>query len=330
MLRNLFGVVEPEGVDCDFCLRRCGISADELADNGWIALSKYVAVTTEILKATEQPALGLLAGDVLSLRDQGLFGYAVASCANLEQAIDVYRKYSHINGSFIFGDIEIEDNEVSFRFDTSTIEQWPELHRFEVEQEFALWFNNRRNWKHPDSWFNQVEFVFPEARQGHVYRDYFGCDVLFSQPINRITFSSDYLSVPFSSADETLFRLTAEQCGRLLDELPGAKGITREIRMMLARAVGCHPSLAEVAREFNMSEATLRRRLAAEHTSYKQLVRQFRIELAIRYLSETNLAVNAIAYLVGYSDPASFSRAFMEITRKRPGEFRERAQMSSS
>ena len=68
--------------------------------------------------------------------------------------------------------------------------------------------------------------------------------------------------------------------------------------------------LEEAAAELNLSPGQLRKRLYRAGTSYKQIVLDIRMALAQHYLQDTALPVQEIAYLLDYSQPAPFSRAF--------------------
>ena len=322
-LNNLLGTLDELGVHTAPILDRHRLSAEELSiAHAWIPLRKYIQVLGDILDTTSISGLGLKAGDRMEFRDQGLFGYATASCSSLSKAIDIYHRYAPISGVYIFGDMQEVGDEVKFTFDASVLNEWTDMLRYEVEQEFTLWAKLKANWKNPIDWFDEIQFSFARPSYGQLYQDHFRCPVSFNQPVNQITFGRDHLETPFELADEELFRLSAEQCERILQELPSLKGISGEIRMMLARCGGRFPSFTQIAMEMNMSEATLRRRLEAEGTRYKSLLREFRVALAVRYLNDTRLSVADIAHLTGYTDAASFSRAFSDSMGKSPGTYR--------
>ena len=78
-----------------------------------------------------------------------------------------------------------------------------------------------------------------------------------------------------------------------------------------------------LARELAMSSRTLQRRLAAERVSYQELLDDVRKQAAARYLAEPTLAICEVAYLVGYSEPAPFHRAFRRWYGMTPENFRE-------
>lgn len=67
-----------------------------------------------------------------------------------------------------------------------------------------------------------------------------------------------------------------------------------------------------------MSRQTLFRHLRIEGTSYAQLLDELRHRLALHYLDGRRVSVNETAYLLGFSDPAAFSRAFKRWTGSSP------------
>jgi len=77
----------------------------------------------------------------------------------------------------------------------------------------------------------------------------------------------------------------------------------------------------------------IQRRLAATGVSYQDLLDESRREAAERYLSESPLSIAELAYLLGYSEPSAFHRAFKRWFGRSPLAFRERLrneQRSSS
>ena len=90
---------------------------------------------------------------------------------------------------------------------------------------------------------------------------------------------------------------------------------SRETPQMVRRLLLSRPGrkmyrLEEAADKLNLSPAQLRKRLYRSGTSYKALVLEIRMALARHYLAETDLQVQEIAYLLDYSQPAPFSRAY--------------------
>jgi len=70
------------------------------------------------------------------------------------------------------------------------------------------------------------------------------------------------------------------------------------------------------------SARSLQRKLAAAGTSFQELLDTTRRDAAARYLEDRTLSVGEVAYLLGYSEPAAFHRAFKRWNGITPLEFR--------
>ena len=86
-------------------------------------------------------------------------------------------------------------------------------------------------------------------------------------------------------------------------------------------------SMADVAKRLAVSPRTLQRKLKSENSSFQQELSNLRAELANHYLVTTTYSSSEISFLLGYSDPSSFFRAFNIWTGKTPDLVREMSQV---
>ena len=82
------------------------------------------------------------------------------------------------------------------------------------------------------------------------------------------------------------------------------------------------PSQVLIAKQLGLSERTLQRRLQEEGTTFNQLLESTRKDIALGYLANPKLAAYEVSFLVGYTEPATFFRAFKRWTGKTPQEYR--------
>ena len=82
------------------------------------------------------------------------------------------------------------------------------------------------------------------------------------------------------------------------------------------------PALATVASELAMSERSIQRSLREENTSYRELVDEVRKDLALQHLSRPGTSATDVAFLLGFSEPSAFTRAFRRWTGLPPTQFR--------
>jgi AraC-like DNA-binding protein len=78
-----------------------------------------------------------------------------------------------------------------------------------------------------------------------------------------------------------------------------------------------------VADLLNMSKRKLQLKLANKNARYKKLLDDIRLTKAKQFLNEKELSLNEIAFLLGYSEVSSFSRAFKRWTGIAPGQYKK-------
>jgi AraC-like DNA-binding protein len=101
------------------------------------------------------------------------------------------------------------------------------------------------------------------------------------------------------------------------------ESLSDRVRQILMQEVpGGNPSLEWVASRLALSPRTLQRRLRDEGTTHVALLDDLRRDLAIGYLKEKRVPIGEIAFLLGFSEPSAFHRAFRRWTGSTPGEVR--------
>jgi AraC-like DNA-binding protein len=96
------------------------------------------------------------------------------------------------------------------------------------------------------------------------------------------------------------------------------------VRLQLGHLMGDRTfGIDAVAESLGMSKRSLQRRLAGEGLTYSGVLADVRLDTAARWLRETDKSVGEIAFRLGDTDAANFTRAFRGNTGISPRVFRE-------
>jgi AraC-like DNA-binding protein len=142
-------------------------------------------------------------------------------------------------------------------------------------------------------------------------RRHFGCDILFDAAADLLVFDAEVFDVPFRTHNAQFLELLVPGLEGALTHKTGDSALAIRARDAISRYMrGLRPSVENVAKELCVSSRTLQRRLGEAGTSYQRLVDEVRQNTARKLLAGTNLETAEIAFLLGFEEINSFTRAF--------------------
>lgn len=169
------------------------------------------------------------------------------------------------------------------------------------------------------------------SKQQEKYETLFGCPVRYQQPRDQFVFDVSFLSQPLVHTEQSLkaFLRSAPYTLMTFGNDQESSGLLRKVRHLIGHDFSQGvPGFERIAESLGMSAPTLRRRLREEGTSFQKIKDSCRQEAAEAYLLSSDLSINTIASLMGFTDPSAFHRCFRKWTGMTPGEFRERGVRS--
>jgi len=104
---------------------------------------------------------------------------------------------------------------------------------------------------------------------------------------------------------------------------PGRDFADSLVQLMKTYLPSGYPSVDLATELVGVSKRSLQRRLREQGTSYREVIRRARFELACHLLRDPGLRVLDVAYALGYEDPSNFGRSFRQIAGMGPEEFRQ-------
>jgi AraC-like DNA-binding protein len=288
--------------------------------SGRLSFIDFNLLASVALQRCNEPALGLLLGQRLNVSTHGILGYAVLASANLGQAIQFALRYYRVLG--LAFDLDIVEQ--PGRLQLCAVESMPmgPLSQFAGETLFASLCSIAGFLVGSQLHDLALGFAYPAPSHAQRYLEVFGVQVQFDQPYHWLSLPQSYLEQPMALANPGTVHMCEQQCEAILASLDVQDGLLTRVRRLLLARPGDFPDLQSAANALHTSGRSLRRHLSALGTSYQQVLDEVRKRLALQYLSSTHLPLYEIAFLLGFSDPSNFRRAFKKWTGKAPGEYR--------
>lgn len=258
------------------------------------------------------------------LATYGMYGFAMLSSTNYRQTMDFAVKYHQLAvplGEVLF----TEANHCGIWTFAPTTHPRVDarIYRFLVEMHFGIQTSLLREVMGAEFAFRELRVTYERPDDTTKYADIVESRVVFGQSANQFIFDAAWLDRVPNRGNELTYATVVEMCDKLLEELQLRIGLVGKVRHVLLVNFMRPMGPIRVARELKMSVRTLRRKLHEEKTSFRKLLDELRMNVAIKYLRETNLTIEDISHVLGYSEPANFRRAFHRWTKAAPRRFRD-------
>jgi AraC-like DNA-binding protein len=162
------------------------------------------------------------------------------------------------------------------------------------------------------------------------FTDWFRAPIEFGSDKNTLVFDARDMTARLPAANAELARQNDQVVMALLKQIDRRDIITQVRATLIGLLPSGDCSKQSVAAQLNMSERTLQNRLVERNTTYSNLLSETRRELAEQYMNQSLHSISEVAFLLGFSEISSFSRAFRAWTGESPSRYRERNLTGSS
>ena len=311
-----------EGKDVAGVLSRAGLTPEEADDpTTRLEARSQIKVLQFAAEELHDDCLGIHLARSFDLREVGLLYYVMASSEQLGDALRNCERYSQINNEGVRLHFNL-DRAATIALEYVNVDRWSDRHHLE----FWLVTLVRICRKVTDDKIAPLRLKVRHLRSDPPaeFKTFFGADVVFGADADEIVFSAPIASLPIVGRDTYLNRLLRRYAEDALASLPRGRATVRSkveriLPLLLPHGRANAP---EVARELGISSRTLSRKLYDEGLSFAEILDDLRGALAKRYLSERDLPVSEIAWLLGYREVSSLTHAFRRWTGETPRQFR--------
>lgn len=325
----LVALAVEHGVSPADVLAGTGLDLSSIHEPGrTITATQELRLVQNLVSLVERPGLGFIAGDRYHFGMHGVWTYALLSSPTVAGAIEIGVRFVDLTFSFFRVWTEPDGGHFHLNLDVTPVPS--QVREFLLERDLTVALSIGATMLGPWLPVETVELSLPEPTDPvhrAMYTERLGVTPTWDAAVSRVTLPSALLALPMPRGSAEAAAESERACAELLAQRRQRSGFAGEVRTALTQGRVTTPQ-AEVAARLNVSLRTLRRRLAEEGTTYRELVQETFGVLAEELLG-SGLTVEQVAERLGYADKSSFHRAFKQWRGVSPGSV-GRARRSSA
>jgi AraC-like DNA-binding protein len=310
-----------QGCDPAPLLTATGISMDDCHDpNVRIPTVKMQELWRLAVATTGDPAFGLVVAHHFQPAILHGLGFAWLASDTLCDALGRLVKYSHLIN--VLPDFRLDNSHDTVDLVVTVPDLGPDFVHAATDAGLAIFLRMCQITAGSAVMPVHVTMQRPEPADKSAYEDMFGPSIEYAAPAHRLSFDATLVNTRLATAHPELARLNDQT---VIDYLARCErsSLTMQVRARIIEQLpDGRPSQEDIAQTLNTSLRSLQRRLKDEETNFKSLLNETQQQLAIQYIRDSSRTLGEIAYLLGFSEPSNFTRAFKRWTGKSPGEFR--------
>jgi AraC-like DNA-binding protein len=312
------------GMACDDWFAGMGVQHSQLSDPSLrVSYRQASTVIRRAIQDFREADLGLSVGCSETPGSFGLLGLAMTTSRTFGEAMRVGIEHHKVCGALLDVTFEpVDEREVALMV-------WPRfgesgLLPFLCEELFASSMMLARQLVGADFRPAAVELAYPAPAYAARYEEIFQCPVRFGMTCSRVRVDMHWLARELPgynplTARQALALCLQTQTGTVQQEIVAA------VEQLLRSRLRQPPTVADIARRLNLSERSLRRRLAESGRPFRDIHDKLRTEHALQLLQASAMSVAQIGSEVGFNDPREFRRAFKRWTGMPPQAARRAA-----
>jgi AraC-like DNA-binding protein len=312
------------GIELKPLLKKAGLTDQRIRDrSARLPVHHQIEFLNLAANALQDEFLGFHLAQLPDLRELGLLFYVAASSETLGAALQRAAHYSSIGNEGLSLKY-LEDEHIRIAFDYVGISRHSDRHQIEFFMTVLI-----RLCRH----LTGLNLVPRRARLTHRRSNqggselaaYFGGQIRFGARADELTFGGNIKGITVTSADPYLNELLVANCEQALSHRPRNRGTLRSAVENAIVPLLPHGKVraSEIAARLGLSQRTSARRLALEGVTFSEVLENLRGDLARQYLSDPDLSISRIAWLLGYQEVSAFTHAFKRRTGKTPREARQ-------
>lgn len=310
------------GLDSAALCREAGLDPALLDDpNARYPLSATTRLWQLAVAASGDPALGLNTSRHVSPTTFHALGMAIVASSSLREVFERIVRYHQVVSDAL--ELELRDVGEVCEFHLRLLPDGNAPAPEAIDAFAAIYVRTCRNRLGRDYAPLSVHLRRPAPADPQAWLDVFRAPVHFGAAEDVLCFANADLERPLDDANPELAAHNETVLQKRLDALQ-PDTVSRRLRRALEQCLpNGEPSAEVLAHGLHFSLRSLQRHLSDEGSSYEQVLADTRHGLALQHLREADCSISEVAYLLGFADSSSFSRAFKRWSGQSPSQYRD-------
>jgi AraC-like DNA-binding protein len=310
------------GIDSNRLCAAAGIDPSLLTmPDSYVSGETSLALWREVVKQTGDFDIGLHMGEKFNLAAIGIVGYVLFNCQTFGQVLDKLSRYMCLFSQGVSMHYSVLRGQVLCEWEiVSHLKNYlVEEPRQPIEASFSALLTANKTLTGKSLCPYEVWFQHKSPDNISEHQRIFEAPVYFSQSKNQLVFDAACLEWSVISANSSLLSAFEQHAQAMVSNLSNENTYSYQVVKEITHHLkGEVPPIELIARNLTISVRNLQRELQNEQTSYQQLLDDTRKELALRYLKKPDTSIHDVAFLLGFSEPSAFHRAFKRWTGQTP------------
>jgi len=285
-----------------------------------VSFPVFSKLVTNAEKVWGRPGLMLSFGASFNLYSLGMVVQAASSSHTLGEGMETLARYFSLRSPLLA--YETDHNSQGITFFLSGTRELGKIEKYMVEATFASvtkFLNQLIGERLKTLSFSfKHEIIGPES----LYLETLGPNIQFGQNHNFIYLPKSLAKLKLITSNPMSAAEAKQYCDEEIKRLDDSLSLKDVISRLLLARITKATTEPEAAKILGFSARNLRRQLAAEGTTFRDLKNNVKLRTAKKYLTTTHLNIDEIAVAIGYNNTENFSRAFKRWTGITPSHYR--------
>jgi AraC-like DNA-binding protein len=323
--RLAYTYAQRAGIDTSVLLKKAGLTDQQIKKpDVRVTVHRQIDFLNVVAKALGDEFLGFHLAQLPDLRELGLLFYVAASSETLGDALQRAARYSSIANEGLSLNF-FKERDIRMVFEYVGVARHSDRHQLEFLMIVLIRLCRQ---------LTGVRVTPSRVRITHRRSDqrssklpgYFGRNISFGARADELTFAGRVNGIAVKGADPYLNELLLAHFEEALAHRRTRRGTFRVAVENAIVPLLPHGKVraSQIAMRLGFSQRTSARRLALEGETFSSVLQNLRRDLAEQYLSDPDLSISRIAWLLGYHEISAFTHAFKRWSGKTPREARER------